>query len=340
MASLGQELKEEREARHISIEEIASATKIVRRYLEALEADHLEILPGEFFIKGIIRNYARAIGLDGEAVLAKYKAAGYVGEPERKRHLLQKPEPAKSERAPSATTAPKPEAEPVTRPSLEVTPEQSPAPPVETPAPEPAETPAPKPGPALDPAERLIVKSAPESPRPSRLKRFMEALFRTRAVVLWGLGALVVLAIVFLLVLPLTRRPRQPPAGVAVPAPVAAETVAPPAQEPATEPPPAVEVVWKGVTIEISFQADTWIEVHADGVLKVEGLFPPGTKAKAQANEGLLIHTGNAGGFSFLLNGKPAKSLGRSGQVITDIKITPENFKDFLEAETTGRPAG
>ncbi len=87
MASLGQELREEREGRHISIEEIASATKIVSRYLKALESDHLDIMPGEFFIKGIIRAYSRAIGLDGEAVLAKYKAAGLIGEPERKRHL-------------------------------------------------------------------------------------------------------------------------------------------------------------------------------------------------------------------------------------------------------------
>ena len=60
----------------------------------------------------------------------------------------------------------------------------------------------------------------------------------------------------------------------------------------------------------------------------------------AQADERILIHTGNAGGFSFLLNGKAAKRLGRSGQVITDIKITPDNLKDFLEAETPGPPAG
>ena len=89
---------------------------------------------------------------------------------------------------------------------------------------------------------------------------------------------------------------------------------------------------------EIVFEAETWIRVYTDGVLKVDGLFPPGTTAKAQADERILIHTGNAGGFSFLLNGKAAKPLGRSGQVITDIKITPDNFKDFLEAESPARP--
>ncbi|MBP1660821.1 MAG: hypothetical protein H6P95_2013, partial [Candidatus Aminicenantes bacterium] len=58
------------------------------------------------------------------------------------------------------------------------------------------------------------------------------------------------------------------------------------------------------------------------------------------ADERLLIHTGNAGGFTFRLNGRPAKPLGRSGQVLTDIKITTGNYKDFLEAPSSGLPTG
>ena len=99
-----------------------------------------------------------------------------------------------------------------------------------------------------------------------------------------------------------------------------------------------MEEVWTGVTIEISFQAETWIQVYTDGVLKVDGLFPAGATAQAQADEQLLIHVGNAGGFTFLLNGKPAKPLGRAGHVLTDIKITPNNYKDFLEGQGP-RPA-
>ncbi|MCX6570717.1 MAG: DUF4115 domain-containing protein [Candidatus Aminicenantes bacterium] len=336
MASLGQEFREEREARHISIGEIASATKIVARYLEALEADHLDIMPGEFFIKGIIRTYARAIGLDGEIVLARYKAAGLIGEPEHKRHLLSRSEPAE------------PAEQPVPKASLE-----PPPPPVQKPAPEPAQghvpklppelpiPPAPKSGPAPDRAERLIVKSAVEAPRPSRLKLALGTVLRTRTVVWAALGILVVLAVIFLIVLPMLRRPPRASAQATTQAPtVSAQPISPLVQEPIPEPPPVVEVAWKGVTIEIAFEAETWIQIYADGVLKVDGLFPPGTTAKAQADQRILIHTGNAGGFGFLLNGKPAKPLGRSGQVLTDITITPDNFKDFLEAETAGRPAG
>lgn len=335
MASLGQELREAREARHISIEEIASATKIGTRYLEALETDHLEMMPGEFFIKGIIRTYSRAIGLDGEVVLAKYRAAGLIGEPERKRHLLSRSEPAKPESAQSGGAAPKPAAEPAVQPVHKAPPEP-PAPAVQKPE-QPIEA-ALKPDPAPDPADHLIVRSAPEAPRPSRLKLALKTVLRTRAVVRAGLGIVVVLAVIFLLVLPMLRRPPQASVQVAAQAPTVSEPVPAPPVE--SEPPPVVEVAWKGVTIEIAFEAETWILVYADGVLKVTGLFPPGSTAKAQADERILIHTGNAGGFSFLLNGKAAKPLGRSGQVITDIKITPDNFKDFLEAEPPDRPAG
>lgn len=72
MASLGQELKRERELRGISLQEIANTTKISMRFLLALEEDKLDILPGEFFIKNIISAYAKTLGLEKESVLNKY----------------------------------------------------------------------------------------------------------------------------------------------------------------------------------------------------------------------------------------------------------------------------
>ena len=331
MASLGQELKEAREARNISIEEIASATKIVSRYLEALEDDHLDIMPGAFFIKGIIRAYSLSIGLDAEEVLAKYRAAGIVGEPERKRHPHLKSETPQAGRA-VPKLAPEPLAQPVTMPIPE--PE---APPIPKSAPEPPPLIL---MPEPDPAERLIVKAAPEAPGPSILKRALESLLRKRLVPWVAGGAVLVLAIVFLVIPWLSRPPGQARAKAQAAEPIVTQAVLPPQQKVEPEPPPPVEDMWKGVTIEISFQAETWIQVYADGALKVDGLFPPGATAKAQANENLLIHVGNAGGFTFLLNGKSAKPLGRLGQVITDIKITPDNLKDFLQAETPGQPTG
>jgi len=362
MASLGQGLREAREARHISIEEIASVTKIVPRYLEALENDRLDIMPGGFFIKGIIRTYAKAIGLDGEGILARYKEAGLIGGQERKRGLFQKPlaEPAPPLPPPYTPSAP---VEPLEGTAGSAAPE--PAPPPDRQAqekPEQMEEPAPAPAPAPE----LVFEPLP--------KPGISAAARKRIISwTWRVLALIALFTV-LVVIWSNRRPRPPQAtpgevatvladGTLPPPPKAAPVTAPstdlgtPAtasvQAPSTTPPSApaptvaehapqpeapapaaVEEAWKGVTIEITFIAETWIHVRTDGEIKIDGVFPAGTTAHARADKLLLIHTGNAGGFTFLLNGQPAKPLGRSGQVLTDIKITPENCKSFLASQS------
>lgn len=70
--NFGLYLKHERELRGVPLEEIAGATKIHIRFLKALEDNQLEELPGEVFIKGYIRSYARAIGSDIDEVLNTY----------------------------------------------------------------------------------------------------------------------------------------------------------------------------------------------------------------------------------------------------------------------------
>ena len=72
MASIGQELKRERELRGIPLQEIADTTKINIRFLRALEEDQLDMLPEKFFTRGIIRTYAKYLGLDEENVLNLY----------------------------------------------------------------------------------------------------------------------------------------------------------------------------------------------------------------------------------------------------------------------------
>jgi len=72
MASFGEELRRERELRDISLKEISEATKISMRFLEALEQDNFDILPGGIFNRGFIRAYARFIGIDGEEMVNAY----------------------------------------------------------------------------------------------------------------------------------------------------------------------------------------------------------------------------------------------------------------------------
>ena len=55
LASFGEELRREREIRSISLKEIADATKISKRFLEAIERNDHRTLPAPVFTRGFIR---------------------------------------------------------------------------------------------------------------------------------------------------------------------------------------------------------------------------------------------------------------------------------------------
>ena len=73
--TFGERLKRERELREVTLEEITSRTRIAPRFLEALENEEWEKLPGGVFNRGFIRSVARYLGLDEEAFLAEYDLA-------------------------------------------------------------------------------------------------------------------------------------------------------------------------------------------------------------------------------------------------------------------------
>jgi cytoskeleton protein RodZ len=64
MPSAGKLLRCEREQRNRTISEIASETCISTRYLQAIEADDTKTLPGDFFHRSFIRQYAQCLKLD------------------------------------------------------------------------------------------------------------------------------------------------------------------------------------------------------------------------------------------------------------------------------------
>jgi cytoskeletal protein RodZ len=78
MESIGRYLRQAREARAMSVEEISRATRIPVVSIEKIEADHFDDLPGEVFVRGFLRSYARAVSLSVEDVLAMYTASRRV----------------------------------------------------------------------------------------------------------------------------------------------------------------------------------------------------------------------------------------------------------------------
>lgn len=70
--TLGEFLQQEREKRGITIEQVASATKISVRILHLLESDQYTELPAKPFIRGFVSSYARFIGIDSKEILTQF----------------------------------------------------------------------------------------------------------------------------------------------------------------------------------------------------------------------------------------------------------------------------
>ena len=75
LASFGEELRREREIRGISLKEISDATKISKRFLEALERNDHRTLPAPVFTRGFVREYARYVGLNADEMVNRYNFA-------------------------------------------------------------------------------------------------------------------------------------------------------------------------------------------------------------------------------------------------------------------------
>lgn len=73
MPTLGQELQRLREDRGINLHQIADATHIGVRFLQAIESDTYDILPGGIFNRAFVRKYAKYVGMDEEQALAMYE---------------------------------------------------------------------------------------------------------------------------------------------------------------------------------------------------------------------------------------------------------------------------
>jgi len=247
MIPIGQDLKRERELRGISLKEIAEFTKINIRFLRALEEDQFDVLPGKFFTRGIIRGYAKYLGLEEESVLNKYHDA---------LQILDKNE--KEE-------------------------------------------------------EKTFSKGSPINIR--------------NVIRIAAFGAIVIAVLVALFFIFRGEEappPIQPPPTETTPQ---REVILPPTE---TEPIEEIEEDIQELNLDIAFHLETWIQIYADGELIYEGIKLPRGKLQVIAREELVIDVGNAGGLTYTLNNQRGKPFGPPGAVRKNIRITLDNFDDFI----------
>lgn len=253
MASLGQELKRERELRGISLRDISDSTRISLKFLEAIEDDRLEAIPGEFFIRAILRSYARCIGIDEHQVLNRYREV----------HSFRE---------------------------------------------------------QLGYAQSLKKASQKSSPR----------FFCRRTIWIIALaGGILGLGFVLLDIFVLSPRGKPP---VSAPTVQRASSLEIPKRQAPLEPLPVAEEV-QGLHLQMTFLEETWIHAYADGKSVWDGIKKKGEALSIEAEREVRLNIGNAGGTDLVINGQRARPLGPSGAVRLDVRITPENYVDFLAPE-------
>ena len=80
MFEIGNSLREARLRQGIEFVRAENETKIRSKYLQALEGERFEVLPGETYVKGFLRTYAEYLGLDGQLYVDEFNSRFAHGE--------------------------------------------------------------------------------------------------------------------------------------------------------------------------------------------------------------------------------------------------------------------
>jgi len=324
-AGPGSDLKAAREARGMSVEDVAIRLHLESRTISALEADRYEQLPAPIFVRGYLRNYARLVGLDEEALVERYGAQG-VPEPSPDLNALSKrggsaaalvwrallwlaviavvagalvfygPSlkdlwPGTPAGGPESSGAPggvKPQATPA--PGVSSAPPPAAAVPTPPPGAEPASPPPTAPAPTPEPG--VPAKPAPAAPTPVPGQPQDQAPAQEPPAAPE----------------PAAPAPSGPPAGAGDQAPSRAP-VSPSAPGTLSEqgaPAGAASVGAPQGTLTLDFHGDCWTEVRdADGTRLVFGLMHAGEHKQLHGRAPFSVVLGNASAVSIVYDGKP-----------------------------------
>jgi cytoskeleton protein RodZ len=303
MESIGEFFKQVRETKGLTVDEVASKTRIRTDFVKALEEGNFAKLPDQVFARGFVRSYARSLGLDEEDAIHRFaQSAGafYEKQDERERLRVRQAEEERKRQANRKAVAVAIAIAILTLVFL-LSREQSSVF-VRRSASEPATTPTKRvaPGPPESAARQESPLSSP------------------------GAKANVPGATL--------TKPTTESAGTQG---MAASAAAPAMPEAALPIPPSLgsDGPLGGISLEGSATTEgqlvldleatelSWVVVQIDGGSPQEALLRPGEKAKWKGQDQFTLTLGNAGGVKAELNGKPQKPFGPSGKVARDIVL-------------------
>lgn len=92
MTGLGERLREARNAKGYTLDDLQEITKIQKRYLSAIEHEDYKTMPGSFYVRAFIKQYAEAVDLDADEMLSLYRNdADAMREEEEERPVVTPP---------------------------------------------------------------------------------------------------------------------------------------------------------------------------------------------------------------------------------------------------------
>lgn len=317
--SFGAMLRGAREAKGMSLREMAAATKISPLVLDALERNDMSRLPGGLFSRAFVRSYAREVGLDPDGTVREFveqfgeEPPGRPGEEGRSAGpafsmadngggansglrwfgllttigLIAAFFVAQRYLVPGSAPA-KPTASAAAKTTPAAKPPQQPTPQLPTasnpPAvPEPAAAPPAETGTQPEPAATPKATPAP-TPTPTQ--------------------------------------PVQPDVSPVQPAVVQASADA-------TERAP-VENANLPLHLVLAPTAPCWISAEVDGKRIAGRIVQPGERVDLAAADRIVLTAGDAGALSYTVNNAPGRTLGAAGQSVT-VVVTPRNYETFVK---------
>jgi hypothetical protein len=330
METVFEELRAAREARSMSLDDIARQTLINVRFLEALEQGDTAILPATY-VRAFLREFAACVGLDPVYVMQRFD--NVVPAP-----AVTTASDAESAPAPPAAQAGH-KAVPVstvtTSPVTPAAPAGHAAPPVSS-ATAPQVTPAvpatPNPAhftPVTIPADRPAGPQRAESGRRELPPFWSQPWVRSALTTVVVLGGIAIIAY-FARQTSTTTPPTEIPFGTMLQENRA--RLSPPDTITSTVLPQAVSKR-DSLVLRASTSDSVWIQMTVDALPPTDHLLPPNANRTWKARDRFMVTLGNAGGVSFRLNSRDLGALGKRGAVLRDIELTRETTTSPVRTE-------
>jgi cytoskeleton protein RodZ len=302
MESVGEFFRQVRETKGLTIDEVASKTRIRSDFVKALEDGNFAKLPDQVFARGFVRSYARSLGLDEEDAIHRFaQSAGayYEKQDERERLRVRQVEEERKRQANRKAVAVAIGIAVLTLIFL------------------------------LSREQSSVLRRGTQDHTPSKrttqtAKELSEGAARQETDSS-----------------PVTAKPQEvptpskPASDVRRPE-VTAPSAAASKPEPETASPPSAgtDGPLGGISLDGGASASdgqlvldleatelSWVVVQIDNGSPQEALLRPGEKAHWKGQDQFILTLGNAGGVKADLNGKPQKPFGPSGKVARDIVL-------------------